>query len=344
MTDRKTSAISMKKTDFYHLVAGTVLFLHINPADAASDSYIKERAKGWFWYEVKTEAESIPETDADSLTLQSPVPRQSTSVQKKENVGSIIISSRPAVHSGNNSSLNNPQGLGNRHSGIAAEIRLSSDIRRLGEKEIDAYLDKLPRTPDGLLHAGDLRLILPRALELAVDHPDEANITRYFFLQQMSMNKSENFAKTARDLVMFNTELDEMPGALKSQQQKEADMELHNELISEKLAALGRHTGLLYIYRGDCPYCRIGIQNMNILAGTGMKIIGISIDGVILEELDSIRNMTAPYAVTEYRITEVPSIVAVSLDDETIPPVTVAGGLINLNELKFRLLKLADGQ
>lgn len=342
MTDRKTSAISMKKTYLYHLVAATVLLMHLNPADAASDSYIKERAKGWFWYETKTEPESISETDTDTLPQLSPVPRESSSARK--NAGNIIISSRPAVHSGSDSSLNKPQELRNRHSGIAAEIRLSSDIRRLGEKEIDAYLDKLPRAPDGSLHAGDLRLILPRVLELAVDHPDEANITRYFSLQQMSMNKSENFAKTARELVMFNTELDEMPGALKSQQQKETDMEMHNEVISEKLAELGRHTGLLYIYRGDCPYCRIGVQNMNILARTGMKIIGISVDGVMLEELESIRNITAPEAVTEYRITEVPSIVAVSLDEETIPPVTVAGGLINLNELKFRLLKLAEGQ
>ena len=212
----------MKKTYLYHLVAGTVLLMHLNPADAASDSYIKERAKGWFWYETKTEPESISETDTDTLPQLSPVPLENSSARK--NAGNIIISSRPAVHSGSDSSLNKPQELRNRHSGIAAEIRLSSDIRRLGEKEIDAYLDKLPRAPDGSLHAGDLRLILPRVLELAVDHPDEANITRYFSLQQMSMNKSENFAKTARELVMFNTELDEMPGALKSQQQKETDI------------------------------------------------------------------------------------------------------------------------
>ena len=32
----------MKKTYLYHLVAGTVLLMHLNPADAASDSYIKE--------------------------------------------------------------------------------------------------------------------------------------------------------------------------------------------------------------------------------------------------------------------------------------------------------------
>ena len=282
--------------------AGFLLCLFSLPGIAiASNSFLEDSERGWFWYEepeVPPELSELPEASPRGVTEEADDSEEKVAADRRER----------------------------RTAGLS-------------EDTVDAYVAGLPRTEQGELMSADLKTLLPKALEFAVDNPNQINVMRYFTLQRMTMNKSERFAAESRRLVMLNPELDEMAGAVRSQRQREEDERSESGELREKLKLLSENVILVYLYQGTCPYCKMGVTQINALADSGFKVMGISLDGVFLEDLKAEVNIHEPNAAAFYGIDSVPVLIAVDAEGNREPGHTVimSGGLLNLGELEYRL-------
>jgi conjugal transfer pilus assembly protein TraF len=277
---------------------------------AASEAFMADSERGWFWYEEPVEEEQIEAAESPESTA-------------------VIREKAPEEHQ---TATVVPQDFTGR----------SIKVADIDENSMDRYIESLPRTPGGTLFAKDLKEILPKSLELAVDNPSSVNVLRYFTLQRMTMNKSENFATESRRLVMLSPELDEMGGAVRPLKlREEAERKEERELASV-LADLREKVILVYVYQGSCPYCRQGVSEINILADEGFRVVGISLDGIIIDELKAVSNIHEPSAASYYGISSVPALLAVDADERggSGYSVVMSNGLLNLSEIRFRLAEI----
>lgn len=277
---------------------------------AASEAFMADSERGWFWYEEPVEEEQIEVAESQESTVV---------IREKAPEGEQTA---PVV----------PQAFTGR----------SIKVADIDENSMDRYIESLPRTPGGALFAKDLKEILPKSLELAVDNPSPVNVLRYFTLQRMTMNKSENFATESRRLVMLSPELDEMGGAVRPLKLREEAERKEEREVGSVLADLRNRVILVYVYQGGCPYCRQGVSEINILADEGFGVVGISLDGIILNDLKAVSNIHEPSAASYYGISSVPALLAVDSDerDGSGYSVVMSNGLLNLSEIKLRLAEI----
>lgn len=266
--------------------------------------------RGWFWYEEPVEEEQIEAAESPESTA-------------------VIREKAPEEHQ---TATVVPQDFTGR----------SIKVADIDENSMDRYIESLPRTPGGALFAKDLKEILPKSLELAVDNPSPVNVLRYFTLQRMTMNKSENFATESRRLVMLSPELDEMGGAVRPLKLREEAERNEERELGSILAALREKVILVYVYQGSCPYCRQGVSEINILADEGFRVVGISLDGIIIDELKAVSNIHEPSAASYYGISSVPALLAVDADERggSGYSVVMSNGLLNLSEIRLRLAEI----
>lgn len=274
---------------------------------AASEAFMADSERGWFWYEEPVEEEQIEVAESQEST--------------------VVI--REKAPEGDQTAPVVPQAFTGR----------SIKVADIDENSMDRYIESLPRTPGGTLFAKDLKEILPKSLELAVDNPSPVNVLRYFTLQRMTMNKSENFATESRRLVMLSPELDEMGGAVRPLKLREEAERKEEREVGSVLADLRNRVILVYVYQGGCPYCRQGVSEINILADEGFGVVGISLDGIILNDLKAVSNIHEPSAASYYGISSVPALLAVYSDGSGYS-VVMSNGLLNLSEIKLRLAEI----
>lgn len=277
---------------------------------AASEAFMADSERGWFWYEEPVEEEQIEAAESPESTA-------------------VIRENAPEV--------DQTAPVVNREF-----TDRSIKVADIDESSMDRYIESLPRTPGGALFAKDLKEILPKSLELAVDNPSPVNVLRYFTLQRMTMNKSENFATESRRLVMLSPELDEMGGAVRPLKLREEAERNEERELSSVLADLREKVILVYVYQGSCPYCRQGVSEINILADEGFRVVGISLDGIIIDELKAVSNIHEPSAASYYGISSVPALLAVDADERSGSgySVVMSNGLLNLSEIRFRLAEI----
>lgn len=277
---------------------------------AASEAFMADSERGWFWYEEPVEEEQIEAAESPESTAvirdKAPEEHQTATVVPQEFTGRSI------------------------------------KVEDIDENSMDRYIESLPRTPGGTLFAKDLKEILPKSLELAVDNPSPVNVLRYFTLQRMTMNKSENFATESRRLVMLSPELDEMGGAVRPLKLREEAERNEERELGSVLTDLREKVILVYVYQGSCPYCRQGVSEINILADEGFRVVGISLDGIIIDELKAVSNIHEPSAASYYGISSVPALLAVDADERggSGYSVVMSNGLLNLSEIKLRLAEI----
>ncbi len=274
------------------------------PAGALTGTFLRESGRGWFWYEDPADVyEEQPGEEAGPL----PAPPSAAAPAREE----VPPPGRAAA------------------------------LPPLGEDNIDAVIAGLPRAPGGTLRAADLRAVLPAALGIAVDNPTGDNIGRYFRLQRQVMDKSGRFAENARNLVAFTPELDEFGRSVRSGELRAEESRAAREDLVRELGEAAAGYGLLYIYKGECRFCRMGVRAINALADEGFDVIGISLDGVILPDLRAAPGPGGAEAAAYYGIASVPAVVAVGREPGA--GWTVVGeGLIPESELRRRLARLPD--
>lgn len=124
----------------------------------------------------------------------------------------------------------------------------------------------------------------------AIMEPSEANMKAYLEANTLMMAKSAMFADMWKRTVWTNPEFDY------SAVQPTANfalVDLKNARLDNKAAwlrSLSRDFGLVFFYRGDCPYCKLQAPVLQMLSRTyGVEVLPVSMDGAPIEGFTNAR-------------------------------------------------------
>lgn len=286
------------------------------------NGFYLDHARGWFWYEPNEE-------DSEALELIAPSEAHET---LKNEVNEEVF---PKLEAPN-------------HEEPKLEISVDPKITKAQE---ESWREEL--THSGLklnegryelvdidqVRARELKILVAKSLETALDKPTPNSVYNYFFLQKLALDKSQRFANEAQLTMLRSPWLDEMSNL---QVSTEARIVLNEEVLAQEnivLQALTKRVGLIFYYKGACRYCKLAVPNINALHDLGFKIIAVSLDGMALPGLKAFRSETAVNPPPELGITKVPALVYLDpLSKER--PLVLASGLISKSELMARLIRV----
>ena len=139
--------------------------------------------------------------------------------------------------------------------------------------------------------AEQLRQELKRREDIAVMRPTDQNLKDYLELWQVTQDKGATFADNWRRVVWQNPNLD----YAQKRPVNNSAIKLHDEnrLQDEErqLKMLAKEHGLIFFFRGDCPYCHAMAPTLKMLAEKyGIDVLAVSIDGKGLAEFPNARD------------------------------------------------------
>lgn len=286
------------------------------------NGFYLEHARGWFWYEPNEEG-----SEAERIIA----PSEAHETLKNE-VNEEVFPKLEALN----------------HEEPKLEISVDPKITKAQE---ESWREEL--THSGLklnegryelvdidqVRARELKILVAKSLETALDKPTPNSVYNYFFLQKLALDKSQRFANEAQLTMLRSPWLDEMSNL---QVSTEARIVLNEEVLAQEnivLQALTKRVGLIFYYKGACRYCKLAVPNINALHDLGFKIIAVSLDGMPLPGLKAFRSETAVNPPPELGITKVPALVYLDpLSKER--PLVLASGLISKSELMARLIRV----
>jgi conjugal transfer pilus assembly protein TraF len=121
---------------------------------------------------------------------------------------------------------------------------------------------------------------LDRASKLAVWDPSQANVERFFRLQQLALNQSSLFSDEYRRLVWAKPELDyslKRPVSELGNRDWTETRAADRELFLKRIAG---EVGLFYVFRGNCGPCRVFTPIVHDFANRyALTVRGVSVDG-----------------------------------------------------------------
>lgn len=189
---------------------------------------------------------------------------------------------------------------------------------------------------DGRLKAANLKVLIPQALEKALDDPTSANVQEYFLLQKMAMDKSESFMETAALIPLIDPKLDELPRRNYSPQVYVEESSKQQLAKTRLYQTMAKSIGIVFIYKGKCPYCQSALKLLRDLQEYGFKILGVSVDGLLLSDEVFSNNIVDYQAAEEMGVLSVPTFIAISLEDST-KRVAISTTLLHKTDFMKRL-------
>ena len=122
---------------------------------------------------------------------------------------------------------------------------------------------------------------LDSARKVAIMNPTEANLKRYIQLQEMAMNQAATFTDQWQRVIWQNPSLDysqrSRPTNQLAVQQYDANRQQEKQRAIRELAG---QSGILFIFKSDCPYCHAMAPVMQQFASMyNIKVMPVSIDG-----------------------------------------------------------------
>ena len=182
-----------------------------------------------------------------------------------------------------------------------------------------------------------IREQMPIFLDRAIDDPTPENVSAYFALQRLTLDRSQRFAEVSQQVVMGQAMLDESfrrPlntfGAMAQARTAQAER-------ARVFGELKDKVGIWYFYRADCGYC---VQQGPILKSLakdyGFTITAISMDGRPPPSGDfpGFANDQGQAAFLGVQAT--PAIFVVRPDTQEVVP--ISQGLINIGEFMDRAI------
>lgn len=210
------------------------------------------------------------------------------------------------------------------------------------KKEAKAVSPK-PKTIQQMTTMEEVRKELDRLKDLAVLKPTNTNVHNYLVAQNWMMDKGAVFADTARRVVWQNPDVDynsRMPianFALSTQRDMQRDKQY------KTLAELSRDYGLMFFFRGDCPYCHQQAPVLKMLeAQYGLPVLAVSMDGGSMPQFPNakIDNGIAMQVSAGRGISTVPALFLVNR--ETHESVAVGSGILAMDEIVERIRVLTS--
>lgn len=144
----------------------------------------------------------------------------------------------------------------------------------------------VPNRPRELVEFEAMQRQLEELKRIAVMNPNDANLLAYMRYQQRIMHRSETFAQRWQRLVWTTPELDY---SLSGRPTNTMAAGVYDEQLQRRQAraiqGLAANHGLIFIFRGDCPYChRFAPILKRFEEEYGIRVFPVSLDGQGLPE------------------------------------------------------------
>ncbi|HCE7247000.1 TPA: conjugal transfer protein TraF [Pseudomonas aeruginosa] len=125
-----------------------------------------------------------------------------------------------------------------------------------------------------------LRENLDTYRDIAIDSPTEENVSRYYYMQRMMMDKASKFSEMSSKVIMKDPFLDEDSRRPVATYAANAMNKMAADSRDKVLKDLSQKLGLFYFFKSDCVLCveQAGVlQSLN--HATGISVIPVSMDG-----------------------------------------------------------------
>ncbi|MEE9452032.1 MAG: conjugal transfer protein TraF [Gammaproteobacteria bacterium] len=181
----------------------------------------------------------------------------------------------------------------------------------------------------------NLQAIIDRALKRSILDPTPENIAHYINLQNQMADTAHRYAQSWSAVLLKQPQLDYsliQPTNSAGREVIAAQTLLEQELALEIVA---ESSGLIFFYRGDCPYCHRFAPILKQFSDFyDIEVLAVSLDGGLLAEFPE------PIFDTEkaqlLKVTTVPALFAANPASNTIVP--IAFGLVSEDVLRERLV------
>jgi conjugal transfer pilus assembly protein TraF len=187
------------------------------------------------------------------------------------------------------------------------------------------------------------RTAMEQALDRAIVTPTPENVKAYLELNQRLMAQAGDFAEAWRGAIWSNPSLDySLVSPVGSSAYVKADQDAAAD--EQKLLQAAQQWGLVFFFRGNCPYChKFAPLLKQFTAHYGFRIVDVSLDGGGLPEFPNPQPNNQ--AAQNLRVEAVPAIYLVNPSTRQVVPAVF--GLVGWSDLVQRLiyaLDHADGQ
>ena len=180
---------------------------------------------------------------------------------------------------------------------------------------------------------------MEKTLHKAIVTPTEKNIIDYITAQEKILNQSERFAVNWKKVLYTHPELDRNIKHPTNQSALHVYHGENNKKKTDKVKQLAKEYGLIFFYKGSCPYCREFVPVVNEFAKKfNWSVLGVSLDGIQLNDIAI--NRPDNGIAKALNITVVPALIAVH--PKTQMHIPIAYGFISHKEMEERINLLLE--
>ena len=179
---------------------------------------------------------------------------------------------------------------------------------------------------------------LERALDRAIVTPTPENVKAYLELNQRLMAQAGDFADAWRGAIWSNPSLDySLVSPVGSSAYVKADQDA--AASEQKLLQAAQQWGLVFFFRGTCPYCHSFAPLLKQFAAHyGFRIVDVSLDGGGLPEFPNPQPNNQ--AAQNLHVEAVPAVYLVNPRTRQVVPAVF--GLVGWSDLVQRLIYALD--
>lgn len=185
----------------------------------------------------------------------------------------------------------------------------------------------------------DLQEKVVQARKVAIMNPTQENLSTYIALQELVMQQATTFTDQWQRTIWQNPVLDyaQKGRPTNAQAMKVYDAQKTSN-IGEAIRQMAGQTGLLFIFRSDCPYCHAMAPILRSFQDQyGIKIMAVSLDG---GGIPGFPNAVVDNGIaTRLNVTTVPAMFVMDTQTKEFRP--IGFGVIAINELEDRFLRLS---
>jgi conjugal transfer pilus assembly protein TraF len=210
------------------------------------------------------------------------------------------------------------------------------------KKEAKAVPPK-PKAIQQMTTMEEVRKELDRLKDLAVLKPTNTNVHNYLVAQNWMMDKGSVFADTARRVVWQNPDVDYNSRTPIANFALSTQRDMQRAKQYKTLAELSRDYGLMFFFRGDCPYCHQQAPVLKMLeAQYGLPVLAVSMDGGSMPQFPNAKldNGIAMQVSAGRGISTVPALFLVNR--QTHESVAVGSGILAMDEIVERVRVLTS--
>jgi conjugal transfer pilus assembly protein TraF len=173
----------------------------------------------------------------------------------------------------------------------------------------------------------------------AIDDPTPENVRAFFYAQKAALDRSTRFAEVAQRVVQADPYLDENATHPTANASANLGESIAKAQITSHIQDLAKSTGLLFVFRSDCPYCEQQVPILQVLAKAyHLTVKAISVDGKPLPGNPYPDFAYNPGAVARLGTDVTPSLYLLHPPDGVAP---ISFGVSALDDLEKRILVAA---